>query len=334
MRPLTIRRELIRREPLKHAILRPGFARKIEHQHENRRPLLRPQGSSVTIGIAVQSPFGHYIVLVSDQRQSFQNVYPSVDAGMTKVLLLSKCWGFLFAGAQAGYARAIRRKAVALLGDRKEDKTLEQVMDAVRAAYRQAEDEIIQHRYLAKYGFANTSDFLHNSRYQLGERATEQIAARIAKYEFGMELLIVGFEGTRAKFAEINEQDIVDHSDIDAWAIGSGHYLAMGSLNGRFRGERQPITNVIKAACTAKFCAEDADGVGKFTTVLVWYPDGWIGQMPNSAVSKLREEWLTAREQSVMDRSDSIIEGAFARDPKFSEEMKRWRNMAEMVNPL
>jgi 20S proteasome alpha/beta subunit len=143
-----------------------------------------------------------------------------------------------------------------------------------------------------------------------------------------MQLLVFGFEDSGfAKFAEINEGDIVDHSDIDAWAVGTGTYLALGSLNSRYRGE-SPITKIIKDACEAKFSAEFADAVGPHTSVYVWYQNGSWWQMPNHFVNKLRDEWNIERSaKPIIGKSDEIIEQAFLRDWEFKWRMAAWRDI-------
>jgi hypothetical protein len=131
---LDTRRKLIRRAPLKHDMLRWNQFQRRDY-HDIRKPTLSELGLTVTIGIAVKPLLGDFIVTVSDQRQSFQDVVQPVDAGMVKVARLTKKWGFLFAGGQAGYARTIRHKAISMLGDFEADKTLSEVLDAILNAH-------------------------------------------------------------------------------------------------------------------------------------------------------------------------------------------------------
>lgn len=254
--PLDTRRKLIRREPLKHDTLGRDAAR----QRGNHERFLFDLGLTVTIGIAVKPIVGDFIVTVSDLRQSFNNEVQPVESGALKAAQIAGTWGFLFAGGQMGYARTIAQRArnalgyshVAMDGDIAEQKTFDEVKIAVMDAYNSVSDELVLHNYPRRYSFSSVADFRAKGYYQLGPKVTERISNKIDAFKLGIELLVFGFdESGGAKFLEINDTDVADQTVMDAWAIGTGTYLALASLNLRERTD-QSIQSLIYKACEAK----------------------------------------------------------------------------------
>jgi hypothetical protein len=285
----------------------------------------------VTIGIAVKPMMGDFIVTVSDQRQSFSDVVSPVEAGALKVAQIASTWGFLFAGGQMGYARTIAQKARIALNfaqapkENEEQRTFDEVRFAVSNAYSELVDEIMFHRYIRRYGFSSIQDFSANSHAKLGSKVTERLSNKIDAFELGMELLVFGFnEGGAARFLQITDHDIADQSVVNAWAVGTGFYLAMASLNVR-EIQEQSIHALVYRACEAKFCAEYADAVGKTTSVCIWYPSGRFSILAPNAIAKLRDMWEAARKSPIPPGASTVIDKALERDVEFRGRAEQWR---------
>jgi hypothetical protein len=273
-------------------------------------------GLVVTIGIAVKPVAGDFIITVSDMRKAFADNFLPTEWGDVKVAPIGTRWGFLFAGGQMGYARTIQRKALAVLGfDPKV--TFDQVKDAITEAYNATAEEIIFHRFVRRYGFSSLSDFRASAFKQLGEKVTSRISDKVENFDLGMELLVYGFDETNcARFLHIHNNDVADQSVVNAWAIGTGTFLALGDMHSKAWPD-QSMESLVYRACEAKFCAEYADAVGKNTSVYIWYPSGRFSNIDAKLINQLRVIWEASRWAPIPNDAADAIRASLEDDVEF-----------------
>jgi transcriptional regulator with XRE-family HTH domain len=327
-RPLDRAPKLICREPLKHVSLRRyPWGRGHKDGDHSSELQSRAWGLVVTIGIAVKPVQGDFIITVSDMRKAFSDNFLPTEWGDVKVAPLGTRWGFLFAGGQMGYARAIQRKALDVLGF-DPNLTFDQVKDAVNEAYNATAEELIFHKYVRRFGFSSVSDFRINSYKQLGDRITTRISDKIERFDLGMELLVYGFDETRrARFIHIHGNDVADQSIVNAWAIGTGTFLALGDLHSKGWPD-QSIESLIYWACEAKFCAEFADAVGKSTSAYIWYPSGRFSIISAGLIRRLREIWEASRWSPIPDDAADAIRTSLKEDAEFDVRLALQKSVA------
>ena len=254
----------------------------------------------MTIGIVARPPIGHgFIVIVSDMRIASGIEIQGKEFATVKFARLAPHWGMTFSAEDIGYVTPIREKITSSLNGIGDRVTSAQVQAAVSDAYQTVRSEIVVQKYLKMYGFDWIDSFRRESKLAFGTKITSALMRDINSFDLKVQLLICGYdENCEIKFTQVSNPGIcVDRSDLDAWAIGSGYYMAMASLNSRAAPEAS-VEAVVYRCCEAKFAAEFA-GVGRSTTVLVLYPDDGYSVLTTGEVESIRKIFETSRYRPV-----------------------------------
>jgi 20S proteasome alpha/beta subunit len=275
----------VRRKPLKHDNLD-----KREKPRFDRIKFYEERGLILTVCIAAATLTGD-IVGVSDTMVSFNDQIPAQDLGIIKHFFLCPGWGIMFATNDITRPRAVIDRAVHRLRDVKEH-TADTVRSAVSDAYRDAVNEQTTRRYLWPLGIEKLSEFREVGLMQFGARTFSNMRLKIERFNLGVQFLVVGVDPPtdRAHIFEIDNPGICDdHRDLGYWAVGSGAAMALASITSYPLGI--DVENVLFRVCEAKFAAETANGVGKFTQAMVMTKSGDILALLSNDIAKLRKIW-------------------------------------------
>ena len=221
----------------------------------------------MTVAIAGFTAPADFIVTVSDARISHGEAIPAADDGTMKNRKIATTWGMMFAASDATAFIPVVSScydALAFTGGKGDPLAEEkQVREAVLAAYEKEFNDRFFREHLARWGYSDISDFRRTGFNDLGKDIYGDYAAKLARFDLGLELLVYGFNqaGNRHIFEVANPGKILSHNLRGFTAIGSGAWMALAALN------RRPLTpglpETIWRFLDAKFSSETAAGVGE-----------------------------------------------------------------------
>jgi hypothetical protein len=238
-------------------------------------------------------------VAAYDATISYEDVI-SGDVPIKNQVLIGR-WRMMIAGmvAQAWpIHRRARSKLVELVrsGIAEDELSLDQVSRAVAEAYQEELKQTKADRELGGYGMS-MDEFIREGRTFLGEKIYEEIFHRMEKIEFGLQLLVYGFESNKPIpnnlvhiFTVYNPGDVTSHTLVGFAAIGIGYWAAMGALLGDNMASLSE-EEVIYRVCEAKFLFETSVGVGRDTYVSVLEEDGTERIIFSKQLEGVRKIW-------------------------------------------
>jgi hypothetical protein len=258
-------------------------------------------GQDMTVAIAAFPPSKTEIVTVSDQRLSYGEIIPAADEGTMKNIKITRKWSIMFAAEDATAFTPVSNETMKSLLDLKlpsskfaglqRDYTMPMIMDAARRAYEKEFNERFFREKLARFGFADISEFRKFGYAEMGKDLYHQYSMDLAKFDLGLELLVYGFDelGQRAIFEVANPGKIIDHTMRGYAAIGSGTLMALAALNKKPLGPT--LADTIYRVVDAKFSSETARDVGKKTHVITLNSEGKNGFLYDAQLEKLHHIW-------------------------------------------
>lgn len=193
------------------------------------------------------------------------------------------------------------------LGDVRETRlTLETVVALVERAYSLEIQKLIETQILLNLGVTRDA-FIQNGRESLGEVRFNNILDQIDAIDLDIELLVVGLDAVAQKqiFA-VSPHGAVTRAVLPYHAIGSGAYLALGTMYQLAHFPQMDTAENVYRACTAKFAAESAPGVGRETYAMVIEPltGAWTLIMNTD---ELRELWRIKGQPPVPPAATRLI---------------------------
>lgn len=273
--------------------------------------LCRELGLGVTLCMAATTINGP-IVAVSDRRITWdQSGSPADDDAVFKAAKIGKQWGLLFAGDDVCKLSPLRMEIANRLLPLKPDEAPSTVRKAVEDAYRSCFAKQFFAEHLSRYGFQSFEDFKANGLNVFGAENLATVNDQIAKYDFGIELLVFGFTpgppfGHQHVFEVRNPGVVTDREVFGYGIIGSGLLQALTILLSKpFRNPT--VTDAVWRLCEAKFSAETSFAVGKETNVLIAKEDGNLAVLTSNAIAPIRAAWERDRRAGPSpDMADAI----------------------------
>ncbi len=246
----------------------------------------------MTVCIAVTQRFSTEIVLVTDRLLSSD--IDSTEGGWKIAWLAPKAtWYLMFAGEAHRFAPLVGRIRE-LLGDIGDSRlTLETVIACTTQAFQREIEDVATAEVLGPYGLSRR-EFIENGLNWFGESRFIHLLDRLDEIDLGIDLLVAGLDAWgRTQMFSVSPRGVVTPSVLPYHAIGSGAYLALGSLYPLAHFPGPDLAKTVYRACAAKFAAEAAPGVGRETHAMVIEPMAgtWTIVME---VDRLRDWWRTA----------------------------------------
>lgn len=243
----------------------------------------------MTVCIAVTPRFRSEIILVSDQLLSSE--VTSIEAGLKLTKLGPGIeWYIMFAGDATRFQPLVERMREPL-GDVKDTRLeLRTAIELAERAYYVETTKFIEAEILGPYGLTR-DDFVKKGRRWLGPATYAQLFEQIGSTDLGIEILVVGHDATaQTQMFSVSSRGLATRTVLPYHAIGSGSYLALGTLYQLAHFPAMDLEENVYRTCAAKFAAEAAPGVGKQTQAMIVDPlmDRWA-MLFN--VDDLRKEW-------------------------------------------
>src|SRR5271170_133168 len=267
-----------------------------------RRPTLADFELDVTICIAAKSRKDESIVAICDKMLSYGDLVPATEGAAEKAFWVHRFWYAMIADDPT-LATPIIRCVQKHLAEEPADKlrTLEEMKIAFRAAFKEQLQQEVEDRVLRVHRM-NLTEFKQNGFQIFGTQEFGRLNNEIGSFNLPIQFVVFGigagrfghiFEVNSPTGALIAEQDVKGYS-----AIGSGQYMAMGSLVARPLSQLS-VDHLIYRLCEAKFAAETASGVGKETAMMVLYQNGSVKVVPPSLINTIRSFWEHERKAEV-----------------------------------
>jgi hypothetical protein len=272
----------------------------------------------VTVCIAVTPRFRSEIILVSDQLLSSDD--NSVEGGL-KLTALTSTWYVMFAGHAPRFRPLVETMREDLGDTRNARFTLETITAVVERAYHIELTKLIEIEILSPHGVSR-DDFIRKGRRWFGEAPYAQILTRIDSVDLGIELLVVGLDAeAQTQLFAVSSRGAASRAVLPYHAIGSGAYLALGSLYQLACFPSLDLTETVYRTCAAKFAAEAAPGVGRQTHAMVTDPlmEKWAIV---SNIEELREIWQRVGQPRLPPAAKKLIQ----RDLKPMRDYSRARD--------
>jgi hypothetical protein len=149
---------------------------------------------------------------------------------------------------------------------------------AVQAACAERLREQTESQELNRYGLT-LKEFTSIGKERLSADLYAYLCNRIAQVSLGVDLMVVGFDAKgNGHLVLVGGTTPPAHSDMTGCcAVGSGEYLAMGSLMHDAHRQRLSVRSSVEecvyCCCSAKFMAESANGVGRETFLAIFKHD-------------------------------------------------------------
>lgn len=243
----------------------------------------------MTVCIAVTPRFRDEIILVSDRLLSCD--VTSVEGGFKLTKLAPGIeWYIMFAGDAPRFKPLIERMREPLGGVQETRLSLDSAVALAERAYYVELTNFIEAEVLAPYGMSR-DDFIKKGRRWLGNSSYTQILNVIGSTDLGIEILVVGLDAdAETQMFSVSAHGVATRALLPYHAIGSGSYLALGTLYQLAGFPGMDVTENIYRACAAKFAAEAAPGVGRETHAMV------VNPLSNTSAvifgfNQLREIW-------------------------------------------
>lgn len=262
-------------------------------------PPSRPSDWGAKVTVCIGATFlDKWLVTASDQKLSMPGMF-SGDLLMAKIDPIHPNWCAMVSGDDITLAIPIWDRARKKLGfetgreTEPPGKTLEELRDAVTAAYQEERERQIADRFLKPHNL--THDEFVKSRKLLGDYVFSNVWGEVDRFDLErITFLVAGFDKfKRGHVFTIENPGVYKNYDPTGfWAIGSGQYLALASLFlSDMRTTPPSFETLIYEVCAAKFLAEAEGNVGKGTSLIVYE----VGKPPEyydeEGVKQIRQLW-------------------------------------------
>jgi hypothetical protein len=271
----------------------------------------------MTVCIAAMSTIIGAVVTVTDFMLS--DDISSVEARQIKMETVANTWHCLYSGDPSMFAELsghIESDLRAMQGI----PSCADVVLAVERAYEASLEHRIERRILAPFGMTR-SEFMQEGLTRFDGETFRRIIGQMEDHNLfvpGTELLITGFD-SNGKPHIISADVLGDctiRDGVGFHAIGAGSKAALGWLltNSKFRFSKN-IAEIGYRLCEAKFVAEMAPGVGHYSLLAAFFPDGTGAHLlmidPSDAV---RKSWENRRNRKGTPSAIKKIHEAFTAD--------------------
>lgn len=251
------------------------------------------------------------VVAVSDQRISYDDVFPATDRGALKIISLTDdtTWFLAFSADDVAVMPPLVKKISSDLKALKQDeRTTDAVMDIAANAYSDVRESEFTARHLRAMAYRSLDEFKKDGLQDLGKELHQKHMDALYRYDLGVELIIFTHadKGRPRLFTVANPGRVVERGWQGFAAIGSGAYLAMGALHQKPIPFNLPGT--VYRLLEAKFVSETATHVGESTTMLVLAANGTWGEITESEIKKVRAIWQKERAKSIPSAAKAEIE--------------------------
>jgi len=154
------------------------------------------------------------------------------------------------------------------LDGKKKDLSFDQIKQQICENFKKKRWDIIQNQVLNKFDVNKT--FVKESLEKaIPNPITGQILEQIANFSMQTEILLVGFDDSKARISVINESDDLNLRSINFHAIGSGQSQAINTLLFQRHSKKDNLKTTIYNVYKAKRTAEVMNGVGKETDMFI-----------------------------------------------------------------
>jgi 20S proteasome alpha/beta subunit len=251
------------------------------------------------------------IVMVCDRLLSMGSF--SVDTATLKLSTLHVDWVVLFAADDTGIVPIVLREIQNQFSDHADFDTpveIDVIVSCLREGFQKTRRMMATDKYLSTYGLT-LEEFLRDGAAKFGNTGFALLRQQIEQCDLGCELLVCGFDDTRASHVlTVNDPGIVkEHNVAGYWAVGSGAYQAIGTLASRGHNGLQNLESAVYNLCEAKFAAESAPGVGKETVILVIGEDHSMSTLRPDEIASLRKEWeAIGKPRKLRTKAKELIE--------------------------
>lgn len=162
------------------------------------------------------------------------------------------------------------------------DKIIEKMKDAYQyLRYKDAEELLLKPRAL------NKDDFYKYGANIFPAQLFYQIDEAFTRYDYGIDVLVVGMDNTGARIFSIRNPGISNCYDTLGFAsIGSGYLHATQTLISHNYNPSYDISEALNIVYTAKRAAEKAPGVGHKTDMAIIGSEG-ITFLPEEALKRI-----------------------------------------------
>ncbi len=223
----------------------------------------------MTVCIAVTPRFTTSIVVATDTLLSSDINSARGEPKFTR-LSPKLPWIVMFAGASHRF-RPIVEGMREHLGDGESPRlAVETVVNSAEHTYQRELEGLVNAEVLAPYGLSRR-EFIENGLKWFGEARYGQLLAQINELDLGIELLVAGLDGyAQTQMFAVSSRGVVERMALPYHAIGSGAYLALGTLYQLAHFPGPDLAETVYRVCAAKFAAEAAPGVGAETHLMVF----------------------------------------------------------------
>jgi len=251
-------------------------------------------GVGMTVCIASLAPPERMVVAVCDRMIS--TGFTSSDKVAIKIKDISLKWFVMFAGNDISPVHPIAARIADALTEYPDDIQLETVVKVVCAAYQKEITLTAERHVLSRYGL-DMDKFTREGFAMFGERQFDEMVRRIEAVRLELELLVTGFDDQKKPHIfTVSSPGVPTYHDAPGFAaIGSGDFLALGSLYGNSHTVNAPTELILYRLLEAKFVAESAVGVGRDTVVMMQGDHGFTLSITKEHVAKIRNYYEQAK---------------------------------------
>ncbi len=228
------------------------------------------------------------IVSVSDTKLTL--FYTSGDGVVSKRFHFHKEWTAMMAGNDITPCVEIMAASAALLVNKKN--TLMNVTNAVKTAYQNRLQELIQDKILSRYGMT-LPEFRVDGKKHLTPEIFNSICSQIDNTGLECEFLVFGFDEHKIPhvFIVTNPGIVNVYDKPGFWAIGSGASAALSMLFYRGQNTEKQMEETLYHTCEAKFMAESASDVGAETQFFIGKYGANTMSHSTKLLENIRDEW-------------------------------------------
>ena len=207
-----------------------------------------------------------------------------------KIGYLGLGWRALFTGEADG-AVAVVQSAAKALDAHHSVASVEDVIKACESGFRAEWERCADGTIFARYG-TTLAKFRSNAS-DIGPQSRGELRRKLDKFDLGVKLLVCGVgNGGMTYLVTVASPGLASLTNVRDVADGSGWDWAQRGLGSR--DASADLFATIYRVCAAKFDAESAPHVDKFTT-LSWMDQQGEIPVPDKCVKQLREVWEASK---------------------------------------
>lgn len=277
------------------------------HPRELRRPTPAELGLNVTVGIVAVSLEDRCFVAVSDQRLSYQDLYPATDRAARKTMQCHDNWHITFAADDVSVVTPVFQKLAIALKPFKaaNPPSTTDVREAAEKAYADTlRGEFVAH-HLVQFGFKSIDEFRVKGLKQLGKRNFTHFRKQLSEFRLGgLELIVFGFDQEgRPRLFEVHHPGRIVHVAVQGYSVvGSGYSMAVASL--RRKPMLMKTQDLVYRLLEAKFSAEST--VGRATTAMIVTQND-ARHMSEDDIAAIRAIWENTLNEPTPDEAVAAI---------------------------